>query len=103
MIRHIVCWTFLDRAEGADRSANLLRAKAMLDALPGEIPEILSLEVGIDAARGPASGDLVLTGTFASAAALEMYQKHPRHLEVVTFLRRVQSSKIVVDYPVPGP
>jgi len=98
MIRHIVCWKFLDSAGGTTRAENLVRAKSMLDHLTEKIPEILSLEVGIDTTGGPASFDLSLSGTFASRSDLEAYQRHPEHLNVVKFLRLVQSEKAVVDY-----
>jgi hypothetical protein len=75
----------------------------MLESLPGKIPEIRSLEVGIDCTRGAASFDLALNGTYASPAALETYQRHPDHVNVVGFLRLVQSEKMVVDYEIPGP
>ena len=103
MIRHIVCWKFLDRAEGASKAENLRKAKSILDALPAAIPEILSLEVGIDVTQGAGSFDLVLNGTFASSSSLEKYQRHPEHLGVVAFLRRVQREKSVVDYEIPPP
>lgn len=103
MIRHIVCWKFLDHAEEAPKAENLRKAKSMLESLPGKIPEILSLEVGIDSTQGPGSFDLVLNGTFASAPALEAYQRHPAHGNVVTFLRLVQSGRVVVDYEISGP
>ncbi|HTY60320.1 MAG TPA: Dabb family protein, partial [Bacteroidota bacterium] len=82
---------------------NLRKAKAMLDALPGRIPEILSMEIGIDITGGAASGDLVLSSSFATTATLEAYQAHPEHQKVVPFLRAVQSSKFVVDYEIPAP
>lgn len=103
MIRHIVCWKFLDHAEGGSKSENLRKAKSLLEALPGKIPEILSLEVGIDMTQAPGSSDLALNGTFASGAALEAYQRHPDHVGVVKFLRLVQSGKTVVDYELSHP
>jgi hypothetical protein len=103
MIRHIVCWRFLEHAEGAPRAENLRKAKSMLESLTERIPEILSLEVGIDATQGPRSFDLALSGTFASASSLEAYQRHPEHVNVVTFLRLVQSERMVVDYEISGP
>ena len=103
MIRHIVCWKFLDHAEGASKAENLRKAKSMLDELPRKIPGILSLEAGIDVTQGLRSFDLALNGTFASAPVLEAYQRHPEHLNVVAFLRLVQSEKTVVDYEIPGP
>jgi hypothetical protein len=103
MIRHIVLWRFLDRAEGGTKEENLRKAKAMLDALPRGIPEILSFETGIGVTHGDRSFDLALNGTFDSVASLEAYQRHPGHLGVVKFLRRVQSEKSVVDYAVSPP
>jgi hypothetical protein len=103
MIRHIVVWKFLEHAEGASKAENLLKAKSMLEALRRNIPEILSLEVGIDLTRGPGSSDLALNGTFASARGLETYQRHPEHVRVATFLRKVESEKRVVDYDLSAP
>ncbi len=103
MIRHIVCWKFLDHAEGASKAENLREAKSRIEGLTLKIPEILSLEVGIDSNQGSVSFDLALNGTFASVAALEAYQRHPDHVNVVTFLRLVQSEKMVVDYEISGP
>ena len=103
MIRHIVCWKFLHRADGGTKSDNLGKAKTMIESLRGSIPESRSLEVGIDLTQADASSDLVLNGTFDSVAALKAYQQHPDHLAVVAFLRRVQSAKTVVDYEVPLP
>jgi len=98
MIRHIVCWRFLSSAGGAGKEENLGKARTLLESLRGKIPEIRSLEVGINLTVSDASYDLALCGTFDSVAALESYQRHPDHLAVVAFLRAVQSAKIVVDY-----
>jgi hypothetical protein len=103
MIRHIVCWKFLEQADGATKEENLRKAITMLESLRGTIPEIRSLEVGIDLTRSDASSDLVLNGTFASVAALEAYQRHPDHLAVASFLSRVRSARTVVDYEVSLP
>ena len=103
MIRHIVCWKFLERAAGAERRENLLKAREMLLALPGVIPEIRALEVGIDVVRSEHSWDMALVGTFASRADLVAYQQHPAHQAVLPFLRAVWSERNSVDYEVPAP
>ena len=59
MIRHIVCWKFLDHAEGASKAENLREAKSRIEGLTLKIPEILSLEVGIDSNQGSVSFDLI--------------------------------------------
>lgn len=100
MLKHIVMWRFKDVAEGADKKANLLKAKSLLDALPRTIPSIMDFEVGIDILRSDQSFDLVLNSSFADQDALRTYQTHPDHVKVVEFLRKVQVTKNVVDYHV---
>ena len=103
MIRHIVCWNFRENAEGGSKGENLRKAREMLLALTGVIPEIRSLEVGIDVVRGEHSWDMALVGTFASRADLVAYQQHPAHQAVLPFLRAVWSERCSVDYEVSPP
>jgi hypothetical protein len=99
MIKHIVMWKFLEFAEGADKAANLEKAKLLLESLKMEISEIRSLEVGIGMTKGDQAFDLVLSSIFDSRGTLAAYQAHPEHVRVVHFLRKVQSQKAVIDYP----
>ena len=47
MLKHIVMWKFKPEAEGADKAANLVRARALLDACAGLTPGMRMLEVAI--------------------------------------------------------
>ena len=98
MLKHIVMWKFRETAEGASREENLRKATALIESLRGRIPEILRLEVGIDVSRSEQSYDLVLCSDFADVHGLRAYQKHPEHVRVVEFLRKVHAGRIVVDY-----
>ncbi len=98
MLKHIVMWKFKGAAEGVSAEENLRKAKSLLDLLPAKIPEIKAFEVGIDTLRSESSFDLVLISGFDNQDSLSKYQKHPEHLKVVDFLRKVQVSKTVVDY-----
>lgn len=100
MLRHIVMWKFKDSAEGATKRENLLRARALFEALPGTIPQIKSFEVGISMAEGGQFYDIALNSTFENPGTLVAYQQHPAHVKVVEFLRTVQTSKVVIDYTV---
>lgn len=100
MLKHVVMWKFKDHAEGSAKDANLLTAKSLLDALPASIAEIRSFEVGIDTIQTESSFDLILTSSFENREALTAYQNHADHVNVVAFLRKVQSAKVVVDYVV---
>jgi hypothetical protein len=100
MIRHIVMWKFLEQAEGADRHANLTRARELLLSLKNAIPEILEIEVGMTSPISDQSFHLALNSRFESYEALAAYQKHAAHLRVVEFLRKVQSAKAVADFEI---
>lgn len=96
MIKHIVMWR-LDEAAG-DKSANALKLKLLLEGLNGRIPGLLRLEVGIDFSREGESSDVVLYSEFESRQALDAYQVHPAHAEVVPFVKSVRAERRVVDY-----
>jgi hypothetical protein len=98
MVKHVVLWKFRDFAEGASREENLKKAKTLLELLRNRIPEIRRLEVGIDVSQTDHSYDLLLNSEFADGHSLQEYQKHPDHVRVVEFLRKVHEGRIVVDY-----
>ena len=100
MIKHIVIWDLKDNAEGKNRSENALLLKSALMGLRGHIPEILELEVGIQSLPGAAFSDVVLVSSFKSQADLEIYQKHPEHQKVVSFVKKIVSDRRAVDYEV---
>jgi len=100
MIKHIVMWTLKDSAEGADKAANAAKMKDLLEALPGRIPGLLTLEVSTDCFAATPACDVVLYSTFATRADLDVYQGHPEHLKVVAFVKTVVATRSVLDYEV---
>lgn len=98
MITHVVCWKVQDQALGLDKIVLMKQLKSDLDALPGHIEEILSLNVGINAKPGDAASDVVLLSTFADWDSLDRYQNHPAHQEVVGFVKQIVSERRVVDF-----
>lgn len=100
MIKHIVMWTLKDSAEGADRAANAKKMKDMLEALPGLIPCLKKIEVGIDVFAASPACDVILYSEFATRADLDAYQVHPEHQKVVGFVKQVVASRSVVDYEI---
>lgn len=100
MIKHIVMFKLKDKSEGRDKAANIQLLKAMLEALPARIKEILFFEVGINFLQASVAFDLVLVSQFESIEALHSYQKHPEHLKVFDFVAKTCESRIVVDYAV---
>lgn len=96
MIKHIVMWRIAEAA--GDKTANALKLKQLLEGLNGRIPGLLKLEVGIDFSKEGESSDVVLYSEFESNAALQAYQVHPAHNEVISFVKSVRSERRVVDY-----
>ena len=98
MLKHIVMWKFKPEAEGADKAANLVRAKALLDACAGLTPGMRMLEVAIAQPGLECTYDLGLYAEFDDAAALDAYQNHPQHLAVKPFIGAVRLERQCMDY-----
>ena len=97
MIKHIVLWKLKDYAEGADKAENILHMKALLEALPGKISVIRSLEVGVNGIPSDMAWDVSLIAEFYSPEDLEIYQKHPEHVKVAEFVGKVRMERALVD------
>ena len=99
MIVHIVFWRLHDRApNGSTKEENARELKRRFEALNGVIPGLTRCELGIDVSQSPESADVALLSEFESKAALDGYQSHPLHKEIVAFLKDVRSERRVVDY-----
>ena len=98
MIKHIVAWRLKDSALGNDKATNARLMQAKLEALLGQIPGLLHLEVGFDFSATENSADVVLVTEFATRADLEAYYPHPAHKAVSAFVREVVAERRLVDY-----
>ncbi|MHA0857420.1 Dabb family protein [Paenibacillus sp. CMAA1364] len=93
MIKHIVLFKLKDSSiESIKRTADVLRN------MEGKIPELLSIEVGIDIMRSDRSYDISLMTEVASLEALHAYQVHPLHQEVIQHMNEFKENSIAVDY-----
>jgi hypothetical protein len=98
MVKHIVLWRLKDAAEGENIRTNALRIKEKLEALQGQIPQILKIEVGINFTVALNKADVALYSEFVSPADLEAYISHPLHVEAGKFIRSVVAERRSVDY-----
>jgi hypothetical protein len=98
MIKHIVCWTLQEYAEGCSKNENLKKVKEQLEALKERIPCIHSLEIGLNFENSPEAYDIAMYAEFESIDDLHIYQNHPEHQNVIRFLRKVRDKRVVVDY-----
>ena len=97
-LKHIVMWRFQDFAEGRTKTENAQWMKEHLEALVGQVPELLSAEVGINIKESDAAYDAVLTATFRSLEDLDIYKNHPLHQEISSYCKKVRISRVVADY-----
>lgn len=100
MVKHIVMWRLKEFAEGRRKEENLQGMKDRLEALKSKIPEIKTLEVGININETEDSYHIVLYSEFEKREALDAYQKHPEHVKARDFIKKVRLEKKVVDYEV---
>ena len=94
MVRHVVFFKFKADVNETDR------AVARLKALPERVPGVLKPEVGEDFLKSPRSYDVALVFGFEDRAALDRYQNHPNHAEVVERVRPCCESIAAVDYEI---
>ena len=93
MIKHIVMWKF---REGEQENMMIFRDRLL--ALKGQIPEIRSMEVGININPSDRSFDAVLVSEFDSLEALNAYSTNPLHVAVSDFCKGIRVQSASVDY-----
>lgn len=99
MIRHIVMWSLRGDSPQA-KAANIDRLRRAFLGLRGQVPGLLSLDIGEDSSRVDYACDVVLYSEFESAEALAAYATHPAHLRVKAELGDLRTARHQVDYEV---
>ena len=93
MITHIVLFKLADpKPESLESTAEVLRS------MEGNIPELQSIDVGIDALKTERSFDIALVTRHADWDAYQAYQIHPVHQGVLVHMRSVVERSVAVDY-----
>jgi hypothetical protein len=93
MITHVVFFKLPE--EHKDKVQELRQTLAGLD---GKIPELKSIEVGVDVLHSARSYDVALITRFDSMADLDAYQIHPEHQKVIQYIQSVQAASAAVDF-----
>lgn len=94
MLTHIVLFKF--KPEITPEQAD--RVEAGLKGLPALIGEIREFRVGRDVIGSERSYDLGLVSAFDDLAAMQRYQVHPAHQEVVALVKAACASVVAVDF-----
>ena len=98
MFKHIVMWRFIDGAKGKSMSELARWVKENLEALVGVVPEIRSLEVGVNVCTAGTAYDAVLVSVFDDAEAMERYKVHPAHVAVAAYFLGFSEGRAEADY-----
>ena len=94
MLTHAVLFKFKPETT-AEQAAQL---EAGLKGLPAVISDIREFRVGRDVVRSERSYDLGLVSAFADLEALQRYQVHPAHQEVVALVKALCAGVVAVDF-----
>lgn len=95
MVKHIV--SFKLNGTPDERLEVARKFKAALEALPGVIAPLQSIEVGIN--ENPSeSWDVVLTAVVPTMADVEVYAKHPAHVAAAAIVGPHKADRACVDY-----
>ena len=101
MIKHVVLFKLASFAEGKSKQENALCLKSQLEALESLIPELLKMEVFINMPTASRENyDLMLISKFESLADLSVYANHPDHQKVVSFISKIKTERVAIDYEV---
>lgn len=98
MLRHIVLWKVKDEALGLKKWELVADLKFRLEALLGRVPEIKSLQVGLNVVKAETACDIALVADFDDLAALQRYVDHHDHQKVVEFVKQIVVERRAVDF-----
>lgn len=93
MLVHLVCFKYKPDTADAARDDHRTRLRTLAD-----IEGVRQLHVGADVVRSRRSYDTGLSVTFVDRAALDAYQKHPRHVPVAQFGVALCEQIVAVDF-----
>jgi hypothetical protein len=91
MIRHVVIFK-------AKENAPIDEFKKRIENLKNEIEEIIDIKVGIDMNFDPTSSDFCVITDVKDINDLKIYANHPKHIEVIKFLKPYIVERRVVDF-----
>ncbi len=94
-VLHLVSFKYKADVDDAQRDDHRARLAAL-----HELDGITSLKVGADIVRSPRSFDTGLAVTFVDRAALDAYQKNPRHVPVAQFGVSLAEQIVAVDFEI---
>ena len=91
MIKHVVIFK-------TKENAPIDEFKKQIENLKNEIKEIINIKVGIDIHFDPTSSDFCVITDVKNIEELKIYANHPKHIEVINFLKPYIIERRVDDF-----
>jgi len=91
-------WKLKPEAEGKTKNENAQWMKEHLEALVGVVPELASMQVGVNVKSSDTAYDAVLISTFKDKEGLEVYKIHPEHVKISTYCKKIRDARVEVDF-----
>ena len=93
MLTHVVLFKLKDRSP-----ENIAATRDRIALIDGQIPQLRSLEVGVNVVVSDRAYDIALVETFDSVEDMKAYQVHPVHLELLKDVVPRFETSASVDY-----
>ena len=98
MIVYVTMTKYKDFAAGHSNQENMQQAKALVEALAGRVPTLLSVEVGLNILHNPTDFDSTIRTEYKTLEDLQSTLTHPEHLKVTSFMEQVVDTNHTVTY-----
>lgn len=99
MIEHIVLLKFYNSTTAKEKSELIRKTLALKEVIPG----IIDIQQGHNFSERSQGYEMGLTVRFTDRTALENYGPHPKHQEIVSYMKEIgMKDKIVVDFEIEG-
>ncbi len=91
MIRHVVLCKIKENAP-------MGKIKEKIENLKNDIEFIKQISVGVDIKYENTASDFCIITDLVNKEDLDAYAKHPKHLEVIKFLKKYLTERRVADF-----
>lgn len=96
-LRHVVTWK-LGETDPSKKAEQTAWIKDTLESLPGLVPGVLSLTVGVNGVESDTNWDVVLISDYATEEDYKAYVEHPAHQKAVAGIVPLVASQATVDF-----
>ena len=98
MATHVVAWNFKDEVKEEDKKALKTDMKKNLEALAGQIPELLTVTFHTEPLPG-SNREMALVTTHEKAEDIAVYGSHPAHVHVAdTYVRPYTKDRACINF-----